>query len=261
MTEKLCLQWNDFKANTVSAFARLREDNDFSDVTLVCEDGQQVEAHKVILAASSPVFESLLKKNKHPHPLIYMRGMQSKDLLAIVDFLYRGEANVYQESLDGFLAVAEELQLEGLVGQTDKETMEETNYKPETKRDLQTFDDELFRSRSTIAHHTEKKMGNHSQNKTLALVNSNAGDIEALDEQVNTLMEKDSAKDSSGKALYRCKVCGKETNHGNTMKKHIEANHLEGVSIPCNQCEKTFRSRNAKALHIHRHHEKKSQVI
>ena len=75
MNEKLCLQWNDFKANTVSAFARLREENDFTDVTLVCEDGQQVEAHKVILAVSSPVFQSLLKKNKHPHPLIYMRGM------------------------------------------------------------------------------------------------------------------------------------------------------------------------------------------
>ena len=51
----------------------------------------------------------------HPHPLVYMRGMQSENLLAIVDFLYRGEANVYQESLDGFLAVAEELQLAGLV--------------------------------------------------------------------------------------------------------------------------------------------------
>ena len=30
-----------------------REDNDFADMTLACEDGQQVEAHKVILAASS----------------------------------------------------------------------------------------------------------------------------------------------------------------------------------------------------------------
>jgi len=28
----------------------LKEDNNFADVTLACEDGQQVEAHKVILA-------------------------------------------------------------------------------------------------------------------------------------------------------------------------------------------------------------------
>ena len=53
MSEKLCLQWNDFQENIESAFVNLREDNDFTDVTLACEDGQQVEAHKVILAASS----------------------------------------------------------------------------------------------------------------------------------------------------------------------------------------------------------------
>ena len=120
MSEKLCLQWNDFQDNIKSAFGNLREDNDFADVTLACEDGQQVEAHKVILAASSPFFQKLLERNKHTHPLIYMRGMKSDDLLAIVDFLYRGEANVFQENLDSFLAIAEELQLKGLMGKTDE---------------------------------------------------------------------------------------------------------------------------------------------
>ena len=91
MSEKLCLQWNDFQDNIKSAFGNLREDNDFTDVTLACEDGQQVEAHKVILAASSPFFQKLFARNKHPHPLVYMRGMKSDDLSAIVDFLYRGE--------------------------------------------------------------------------------------------------------------------------------------------------------------------------
>ena len=46
--------------------------------------------------------------------MIYMRGMKAKDLIAIVDFIYHGEANVYQEDLEGFLALAEELQLKGL---------------------------------------------------------------------------------------------------------------------------------------------------
>ena len=65
MAEKLCLQWNDFKENVSSSFGELREDADLTDVTLVCEDGKQVEAHKVILASSSPVFMQILKKNKH----------------------------------------------------------------------------------------------------------------------------------------------------------------------------------------------------
>ena len=119
MSEKLCLKWNDFQENVNAAFGNLREDNEFADVTLACEDGQQMQAHKVILAASSPFFQDLLKRNKHPHPLIYMRGIKSENLLAIVDFLYCGEANVFQENLDSFLAVAEELKLRGLMGQSE----------------------------------------------------------------------------------------------------------------------------------------------
>ena len=71
-SEKLCLQWNDFKQNISASLGDLRGDKDFTDVTLVCEDGQQVEAHKVILVASSPFFKELLRKNKHSHPLVYM---------------------------------------------------------------------------------------------------------------------------------------------------------------------------------------------
>ena len=114
--EKLRLQWNDFQTNLTSAFRDLREDKQFTDVTLACEDGQQVEAHKVALISSSPFFKNLLQRNKHPHPLIYMRGLKSKDLVAMIDFLYHGEANVYQENIDTFLAIAEELQLKGFHG-------------------------------------------------------------------------------------------------------------------------------------------------
>ena len=49
--EKLCLQWNDFKENLSFSFGELREPRDFADVTLACEDGKQVEAHKVIFAS------------------------------------------------------------------------------------------------------------------------------------------------------------------------------------------------------------------
>ena len=87
VSEKLCLQWNDLKKNVIKAFGNLREENNFADVTLAIKDGQLVEAHTVILAASSPLFKTLLERNKHPHPLIYARGMKSSNLLAILDFL------------------------------------------------------------------------------------------------------------------------------------------------------------------------------
>ena len=80
MSEKLCLKWNDFKEDTLNTFGSLREDKDFTDVTLVCEDGEQIELHKVILANSSPFFQTILRRNKHIHnPLIYMRGVSLDD--------------------------------------------------------------------------------------------------------------------------------------------------------------------------------------
>ena len=117
--EELCLRWNDFQENVNTAFASLRKDNYFTDVTLACEDGQQFDNHKVILAASSPYFENLLKRNKHAHPLIYMRGVKSVDILSIIDFLYYGEANIHHENLNTFLNIAEELKIQGLKGNLD----------------------------------------------------------------------------------------------------------------------------------------------
>ena len=259
MAEKLCLQWNDFKNNTIDAIGRLREDNDFSDVTLACEDGQQMEAHKVILAVSSPFFQRLLKKNKHPHPLIYMRGIKSEDLMSIINFLYQGEANVCQDDLDRFLAIAEELQLEGLTGQTNNDAEVKEEEATKINRKFQSYNKEPNVSkypRHAPANQSPQIFGNenHLQKGTVALVNSSAGAMQALNEDINNLMEKSSGMSTDSKPTYRCKVCGKEATHANNMKKHIEAAHIEGVCIPCAQCEKTFRSRNALAKHIHYTH-------
>ena len=85
---KFHLKWDDFNVNTTSAFGSLRDDKDFTDVTLACEDGHQVDSHKIILAASSPLFQNLLGGNKHNHPFIYMRGMRYEDLVSVMDFLW-----------------------------------------------------------------------------------------------------------------------------------------------------------------------------
>ena len=114
MSEKFCLQWSDFTSNVSSAFQELRQDKDFTDVTLACEDGQQMDVHKVVLVSASPFFKNILKTNKHPHPMIYMRGLKSEDLVSVVDFIYKGEADVWQENLESFLSIAQDLQLKGL---------------------------------------------------------------------------------------------------------------------------------------------------
>ena len=114
--EKFCLKWNEYENNISATFKALRGDDDFADVTLVSDGNLQLEVHKIILAASSPFFSALLRKNKREdvHPLIYLRGVKDKELKTVVDFMYHGEVNVAQEELNSFLAVAEELRVKGL---------------------------------------------------------------------------------------------------------------------------------------------------
>ena len=122
-SEKFCLRWNDFERNISSAFYDFKEEKDFADVTLACTDGQ-IESHKVILAASSPFFKRVLKKNPHSHPLIYLKGIKSSDVEAVLNYMYHGEVNIEEANLSTFLKVAEELEVKGLVPSQEKRDSE-----------------------------------------------------------------------------------------------------------------------------------------
>ena len=111
--DKFCLRWNDFESNISVAFRELREDKDFFDVTLACDD-DQIQAHKVILSACSPFFRQIFKRNSHEHPLLYLKGVKYIDLMSVLNFMYHGEVNVAQDELNTFLAVAEDLKVKGL---------------------------------------------------------------------------------------------------------------------------------------------------
>ena len=261
MADKLCLLWNDFQENIKSSFGNLREDKDFKDVTLVCDDDQQVEAHRVILAASSPLFLKLLNRNKHPHPLIHMRGTKPDDLFAIMDFLYRREANVFQENLDSFLAFAEELQLKGLMGNRDQivESLDAgEKCLPQILAPLvaETMSLKTLNKKET----SENRIVKAGDNTKVAIATNLSSDSAELDEMVKSMMEKSENKYANPKVNLtadRCKVCGKE-GRGSAIKDHIEANHIEGIVLPCNICEKTFRSRNALRRHNRGNHSRLS---
>ena len=248
-SEKLCLQWNDFKGNVNSAFGQLRDTKEFTDVTLACEDGQQMEAHKLILAASSPFFEKILQRNKHPHPLIYMTGCQSQDILAILDLLYFGEANIYQENFESFLTIAEELRLKGLTGgQSLNDVINEQGHDANPEPDKEVFKKSLLLNKSAST-----ALGTRSHFNE---------DLEELNEKVKSMMEKSQKFVSHGRKAsgipkkekaFICKVCGKE-GLVSVIRNHIEANHLEGISIPCELCAKSLGSRKALEHHKRRNH-------
>ena len=256
-SEKLCLKWNDFQENLSLAFRGFRNDQDFADVTLACEDGTQIEVNKFVLASSSPFFMEMLKKNKHPHPMIYMRGLKAGDLVAMVDFLYFGEANVNQESLDVFLGLAEELRLKGLTGSSKEGHKAEQEYLNNANTPEKNIEERKHRVRKTPD--VTKPMNVYNSNaktepSSVALVSVEAHQLNEQIKSMMTMTEKRMTVGSETRVVYACNVCGKE-GHPTNIKTHIESNHIESnINHSCNVCGKVSRSKTGLRLHKARQH-------
>ena len=100
-----------FSTHLNECFHELFLTKDLTDVTLVFDNQLQLEAHKIILNAWSPVFRSMLTTNPHPHPMVFLKGMSYQNVLAILTFLYQGEVTIPKDSVEEFLSDAEYLQI------------------------------------------------------------------------------------------------------------------------------------------------------
>ena len=125
---------------------------------------------------------------------------------------------------------------------------------PSQENKVRNYKQNISKSSAVLQYNINEEISNIGQEeRAVALTSNFLGNLHELDEKCNSMMDKTLKKHSNGLPLYRCKSCGKEAANSD-LKKHIEANHLEGISIPCNICEKTFRSRNALRQHNYTYH-------
>ena len=104
---------------------------------------------------------------------------------------------------------------------------------------------------SFTAESFQLKQSDHIPRKKRGGVKPNyaSEDLKEVDKKVKSMMELSAKFISNGKEKARiCKVCGKEGER-KAIRDHIEVNHLEGISLPCNLCDKTFRSRQRMRKH------------
>ena len=257
MSEKFCLKWNDFQSNISKTFSSLRTEEEFYDVTLVSEDQHQVSAHKVVLAACSQYFKNVLKQNRHSNPLLCLDGVTTSELQFVLDYIYHGEVQIFQENLDRFLAVAEKFQLEGLINLPDSPKQEESFCQDSeefmtssptpsaTPTPGRGGSGEGRRSHGSVSRAAKPKL----ENSALVHVDlEEAADIESIEARISENLQKDED------GTFSCRLCGKAgVKLSRNMKNHIET-HLEGLSFPCDHCGKTFRLRNTLDCHKSRHH-------
>ena len=259
-SEKFCLNWNDFQENVTTSIKDFR--GDFCDITLVSEGHKKIEAHRVILAASSNFFRDIFRQNPHPNPMLFMRGIQDDQLSAVVDFMYHGQTNVAQDDLAGFLQLAAELQLKGLSGAELDPDVYKDSKNVKTRKKINPIDiTKLELDKEQNPDHSIIEAKNQMVVEDVINIGEN-GHLVAYDDvtkaRISTtdehLVETIKSMLEKANGIWFCTQCGQTNRHQSNLKKHIEAKHIDGVSHSCDKCGKQFRSKSDLYNHNSRHH-------
>ena len=225
MYQKMSLKRTDFQSVVSQSFRVLRREEDFYDVTLVSDDETQIPAHKLVLAASSSFFKSILKRNSHSHPLLYLSGVDSKSLGFVMDFIYEGEVQICQDDVDIFLEVAKKLKIEGLLStETSSSFKFNKMIKGTAERSETAAREEAVESDKLLSAHVK----------------------------VQDLVEERSGR-------HYCLAC----HYSSTDREHLEEHldyHVQGLSYSCKHCGKTFRLRNTLRKHTNTQHRSEPSV-
>ena len=261
MSEKFSLKWNDYHSNWNKSLNQLRKDTDFADVTLISDDKVKFSAHRILLSSCSTLFKFILKGNVQANSLMYLSGVNSINLGFILDYIYHGEVNIYQEQLDSFLESAQKLEIEGLLGgdtedsqesfhkgeimsQQPEESIKQANnyhYNKVEETSLASIDNEVNKLRRSYT----------KAPKDVTKIDSGSLNTEEIDNKMRKLYERTDVG-------WRCLVCdhtSKEPRSSN-IRMHVET-HMDGLVYTCNLCNKEFRSRNNLAQHKRCNHKTK----
>ena len=216
-SERINILHKEFGEFTGSTFNVLYSDQEFTDLTLVCDADKQVKAHKVILSSSSKLFRRILLRNPHQHPLIYLKGIGYENLQFILQFMYLGQLEISHEYLQLFIETAKELEINGL---TDLIYTNTDSFENEVTQETTEEGFEEKQDYSNIEYKTDM-----SENVTLQ--------IETTSNELANPVE-------NGSQYYKCDQCTSCFPGKGGLKKHIRTTH-EGLSYPLSNAERMKR--------------------
>merc|ERR1719186_519096 len=265
------ISWKEFACDIKESFCEQRERQCFVDVTLVGDDGFQIQAHKVILSAASKFFDEVLKKSNHQSTIIYLKGVKSSELKCLVDYIYKGKACIVQDDLKSFLKTAHDLQVKGV--HMDPE-IKEDKYQTKDMGEVLNLNkgnvhppgglgtDALLKTDDLSQHDSqiEEKMeeyinaGSKSDNSESYVDEMLKSKEEIKMEEISTAPAIIKTSRIRKRELYTCQNCDYTANRPNRLKVHYEFVHL-GIKYTCSQCEYEAKGAVYLKQHIQNIHE------
>jgi len=247
-------KWMNFQNHlTLSVKDLLRESN-FSDVTLVTNDQIQIQAHKLVLSASSPVLKDILINTPHSHPIIYLRGVNKYELEKLLDFIYYGEAIVLEARVKEFRSIANDLHIKDftqgfLPGESifDKEDISLSNQECKIEGNLEYISgDKIYKCElCESSYETRPGLITHTRAKHEGLRYS-CNKCEYRATQLGGLKRHQEAK-HKGKR-YSCNYCDYLATAQSSLKRHLQSLH-KGIRYSCHLCN--YQASTKDDLHKH----------
>ena len=225
--EMYTLHWHSYSDHLREALNEMMISNEFADVTLVTDDKEEIRAHRNILSACSPVFKDMLQNNRsNTESVIDLRGIQHSEMESIMEFIYLGEARIYEDRMTEFLIALKNLEIKEL------STLIETNQYEEP---TQTHGNDANVEPQTCT--TKPMTLNISTSNRITRVDCLNYSCNKCDKQFksqgNLTRHIKSAHEG---VIYSCNECEYKASDKGNLTKHIQSIH-EGVKYSCNQCD------------------------
>ena len=127
---KFRLNNTEFEITTATVLRNLYTNKNFTDVTIACEDGKKLTAHKIILSAASAVFGKILMDFSDSNPLIYFGDTSYEHIEYILRFVYLGEVAIEESELKPFMETVNKFRINGLYSEEPENVadFENTNH-------------------------------------------------------------------------------------------------------------------------------------
>jgi len=248
--QKLNITWSEFADSCGRSFARLWGEEALADVVIATGDHHQITAHKVILSSCSEFFHEVLVTHPHQRPLLYLKDVAYRQLLLVLQFLYKGECQVDQDDVEEFLAVGKALRINGLNAkeQEQKEQNQDQDTMASTPS-IKHIKEEVFQqgdnddNTDCFKYTSETILGSSSGNNNERRGNSKTAlrkhkqiDYLELAGEVNSEGMEDSQD------WFSCYLCGFMASSDDALRGHIATEHEGGnrthrvKKYQCDQC-------------------------
>ena len=285
------LRWENYSTHFRNTFYELLNSNLYTDVTLICDDKKQLNAHKIVLASCNVFKNFITELPEGTKPFIYLRGIQVKEMKSILEFIYLGETSIQQSRLEEMSKVAKNLELheisktmnsiiedsklEQSENSVSKNQSNEENYSSSENsiEDFSLLDEILKESSENFVEDKKDNCVSNDEKDENELMNENVtqplnkllGTNDKLEEEsVDDIVEiKDAnSEEMKVKELVEhnadgniiCNHCKYKTKDKSNMKKHVMAKH-HGRKFACSFCDKTFPDQSQFKRHIEAVHE------